>query len=633
MFKDKRIFVSGGNGVIGNYLVEKLHAFGAIILVGDLKPRSDYWSKDIQYRQGDLNYITKEELEAFSPEYFFHLAATFERSDESYEFWEENRRHNLNLSTYLMGILKDIPSLKKVIFASSYLIYDKELYNFKLPAEKATKLKESDPILPRNLTGSAKLNHEIELRFLNQFKKDQFQTVSARIFRSYGKYSRDIISRWIRSLLNNEEIQVYKKEGIFDYVFAEDVAEGLIRLSLSEKAQGVVNLGRGNARKVSEVLEVLKKHFPSMKYREVEIEMPYEASEADVSLLRSITAWRPEQDIETTIPKLIEFEKKAIASSQIENKELSHFGILVTSISKKVPLLKAVRNAINKSGGSITLHGGDGNEECIGKYFVDQFWKMPRTVLENKSEIIGYIKKHNIKAIVPSRDGELIFWSNLQEELKGVSIMVSKSKAVENCLDKIKFYEVLRNDFPVIPTYSTMENGVEGLFVVKEQFGAGSANIGIGLDKNASVEFSKKMEYPIFQPYIKGKEYSIDVYISRNGKAKGAVVRSRELVVNGESQITTIVQKPALLELSLKLVEKLELYGHIVLQVLENDKGFHIIECNSRFGGASTLSVSAGLDSFYWFLLEGMGADVNEYSFIPTSTVKKQIRFPEDIVV
>ena len=636
MFKGKKVFVSGGNGVIGNYLIEKLTSLGAILYVGDLKPRPAHWDKNIIYRQGDLNYITKEELEYFSPEYFFHLAATFERSDESYEFWDENKRHNLNLSTYLMGILKDIPSLKKVIFASSYLIYDKKLYNFNNPADLATKLKETDPILPRNLTGSAKLNHEIELRFLNEYKKDQFQTVSARIYRSYGKYSRDIISRWVRALLNNEEITVYKKEGIFDYVYAEDVADGLIKLAETSAANGIVNLGRGNARRVSEVLDVLKKHFSSMKYKEADIDMPYEASEADMTLYKSITSWQPSQDIETVIPKLIEFEKQSLASSQAESIKLK---VLITSISRKVPLIKAVRNATHKIGTDISLYGGDGDVNCIGKHFVDIFWQMPKTIIENKNLIIQYLTDHKIKVVIPTRDGELLFWASLKNELStlGITVMVSNPEAVNQCLDKFEFYSVSHKlNFPVIETsreISALQTKASS-YVVKEQFGASSMGVGIDLSKEEAIAHSKKLENPIFQPYVKGQEVSVDLYVLKSGKAKGAIVRTRDLVVNGESQVTTTISNPALEALSIKLVESIGLYGHIVLQVMiDANNAFHVIECNSRFGGASTLSVSCGLDSFYWLLLEATGADVEGYAFTRLKENKTQVRYPQDIII
>ncbi|MEK0338055.1 MAG: NAD(P)-dependent oxidoreductase, partial [Nitrosopumilus sp.] len=137
MLEGKRVFVSGGNGVIGNELIPQLHEQGAIVLVGDLKPRPIEWPEDIIYRQGDLNYITKDELCSFKPEYFFHLAATFERSIETYYFWEENYRHNIKLSNHLTSLLKDSDYLIRFVFASSYLIYDPVLYTFDQPTKKA----------------------------------------------------------------------------------------------------------------------------------------------------------------------------------------------------------------------------------------------------------------------------------------------------------------------------------------------------------------------------------------------------------------------------------------------------------------------------------------------------------------
>jgi carbamoyl-phosphate synthase large subunit len=75
------------------------------------------------------------------------------------------------------------------------------------------------------------------------------------------------------------------------------------------------------------------------------------------------------------------------------------------------------------------------------------------------------------------------------------------------------------------------------------------------------------------------------------------------------------------------------MYGHIVLQVLmDENENLHVIECNSRFGGASTLSIASGLDSFYWFMLEANQVDLDSYPFTRSKVEKKQVRFPEDLI-
>jgi carbamoyl-phosphate synthase large subunit len=634
-FRNKRVFISGGNGVIGNAMVEKLHSAGAIVLVGDLKPRPNHWPTEIKYRQGDLNYISKEELDKFQPEYFFHLAATFERSAESYAFWYENFQHNVKLGNHLMTCLKDNTSLRKVIFASSYLIYDPALYQFSSPHE-AYSLKETDPIYPRNLTGVAKLLHEIELRFINDFRRDQFKIVSARIFRGHGLGSKDIISRWIRSLLNQEQITVYRKEGVFDYIFSEDSAEGLLRLAAADKAEGVVNLGTGRSRSVKDVLEILKTHFPELQFSEDDatVNIPFESSQANIELLVELTGWRPEHSLEQSIEKMVSYEvqnrkSKGSASS------MAKFNVLVTSISAKVPLLKCVSDGIRKTGFASKLFGGDLDDNCVGKHFVDVFWKMPRLNEENLQSIINYCIENEITAIIPTRDGELAYFAAARNEFlkNGISVMVSDYETVLATVDKLQFYLAgASKNYPVIETLEDIR-GIRGGLVVKERFGAGARSIGLNLGLEDAEKHAKTLSQPIFQPFVKGEEFSVDMYIAKDGTVKGAVCRSRDKVVNGESQITVMRHETRLEELCIRFAEDFNFYGHILFQVIKDYAGqFHIVECNARFGGASSLSVAGGLDSFYWFLLESSGTCLEQYPFVRSKESLRQIRFASDLI-
>ena len=154
----------------------------------------------------------------------------------------------------------------------------------------------------------AKLAHEIELRFLDIFKKDQFSISIPRIYRGYGRNSRDIISRWVRSILKDEEINVYRPEGIFDYIYAKDTALGILKIA-EAKVEGIINLGTGTARKVSDVVNVLISRFPYAKVKNIEIDIPYEASQADISKLLNKINWKPTYSIENGIDEIIEFEK------------------------------------------------------------------------------------------------------------------------------------------------------------------------------------------------------------------------------------------------------------------------------------------------------------------------------------
>jgi carbamoyl-phosphate synthase large subunit len=623
--KNKRVFVSGGAGVIGRELVRKLVDRGAIVMVGDLQPIPNDFPEQVLYRRGDLNYITQQELDSFNPEIFFHLAATFERSVETYQHWEENFWHNIRLSNYLMTLMRNVPALKRVVYASSYLIYNKELYNFDTPQDKPVKLKEEDPINPRNLTGLAKLAHEMELEFLAHFKSDQFTSICARIYRGYGKNSRDVISRWVRDLLSNKKITVYNPEGWFDYMYAGDTAEGLIRLSEIRDA-GIVNLGTGRSRKVEDVVRILQEQFPAIKVEYGEAEALYEASEADTTKLKALINWLPERDLEDTIPEIIEFE----SSNKLE--EQAYKNVLVTSISGKVPLLKAVGTALAKVNPHIKLYGADLSENCLGRYFVDMFWTMPRTSALSADALISYCHENNIGLIIPTRDGELEYFSSLKKDLAsaGIRVMVSDKESVVNCLDKLSFSK-LRSMY-AIPASTDIQEIEANSYVVKERYGAGSLSIGINLNKEAAVEHAQRLQSPIYQPYVSGVEVSVDAYITTAGELKGLIMRRRDVVVNGESKVTSTFNNDVLERTFSEILKSLNLYGHVILQAfIDEEEGVHVIECNPRFGGASTLSLRAGLDSFYWAYLESQGIDdLANYPFFKSDKEITQIRHSQD---
>lgn len=629
-FSNERVFVSGGAGVIGDTLVRALHAEGAAILVGDLKPRPRDWPGEIAYRQGDLNDMAGWELQAFAPTLVFHLAATFERSVESFEFWDENFRHNLALSHHLGGLMRDCPSLRRVVFASSYLVYDPETYIFDHPRNAPVVLSEDHRIHPRNLCGGAKLIHELELSFLGHFPQTGFTSAAARIFRSYGRGSRDVISRWVRAGLAGQPIEVFNPEGLFDYVYADDLAEGLLRLGLSQ-ATGALNLSRGQARRVGEVVDVLRRHFPGLEIRTGAGEARYEASQADMGAFAKAIGWAPGTDLEKAIPQIIAHER-----ARGEAAPTPPFNVLITSVSQKLSCVREVRRALDKlaSGGEVI--GADVDPGCLARGFVDRFWTMPRLDALSTDELVGYCRANGVGFIVPTRDGELAWFAERRDALAqaGVSVMVPGPEAVETCLDKLRFASELRAEgFPAIPTVETAAACDAERLVVKERYGAGSLGIALDVPAGEAAGIAARFKAPIFQPFVNGAEYSVDTFSSASGATKAAVARRRDKVVRGESQITTAVNAPAIEQLCAEAAEAIGLRGHAVWQVLEDASGaLHIIECNCRIGGASSLSIAMGLDSFYWAFCEARGDDLARHPFHRSPVNLRQSRIPHDVI-
>ena len=311
--------------------------------------------------------------------------------------------------------------------------------------------------------------------------------------------------------------------------------------------------------------------------------------------------------------------------------------ILITSISNKTPLIEAVRKTLSENGIYPIIVGADSNPLALAKDFVDEFWHMPILKDLSVENFILYCKEKGINIIFPTRDGELEYFAKNKKIFyhNDIHVMVSSIDAIAISLDKLKFYEYLiERKFPVIPTYLNIEYIDSSLYVVKERMGSGSQKIYVKVSKEEAIYYAKKMNFPIFQPYIDGIEYSIDLYMSKVNKPKSVIVRERVHVVDGESQITKTVRIPDLEDIIKKIAITMKLQGHVMFQAIVDRQGHtHILECNARIGGASTLSIYAGMDSFHWWIKEANGSNLDEYIFRQIEKELTLIRYKKDLIV
>jgi|TARA_Y100000389_G_scaffold204396_1_gene256700 carbamoyl-phosphate synthase large subunit len=309
--KNKRIFISGGAGIIGKELVKLLLDLNVKIFVGDLKKRPKEFTKKIIYRRGDLNKLKENDLKRFRPDIIFHLAASYERTEESFSFYNTNFLNNIKLSNHILKLSKKINTLKRFIFASSYLVYDENLYLVKKNQNSTKSINENSKKDSRNLIGSSKLFHEKEIEFFSNFMP-KCNFVIARIFRGYGLNSRDVISRWIRAALRNKTLNVYGENGSFDYIYSEDTAAALISCVACKKKITYLNVGSGTSIKINKTVKILKNYFPKLKIRRKKSINIIEKSRANIKKIKMVTNWKPKINLSTGIKKILEYERKKI---------------------------------------------------------------------------------------------------------------------------------------------------------------------------------------------------------------------------------------------------------------------------------------------------------------------------------
>jgi carbamoyl-phosphate synthase large subunit len=313
----------------------------------------------------------------------------------------------------------------------------------------------------------------------------------------------------------------------------------------------------------------------------------------------------------------------------------NHFAILISSASKKLPLIHAMQSAAHRTGFILKVISGDSSNSSLAKYLDENFWLMPKINDDALEQILNGCIERNIRIVLPTRDGELNFWATHEKYFAthGIHIIVSPLEAISKCIDKLAFSEFGQDiGLSVVKTAVEINEITATRFVTKERYGSGSREVGIDLDINGAQEHANKLTHPVFQPFIDGIELSADAWINQSHHVKALVLRRRDLVINGESSVTTTVTNTKVENEVKYCLEKFKLRGPVVLQgILDYSNQFHIIECNARFGGASTAGIAAGVDSLYWSIIEALGGNVNEIPFNRINGQLRQIRIAKDI--
>jgi carbamoyl-phosphate synthase large subunit len=317
---------------------------------------------------------------------------------------------------------------------------------------------------------------------------------------------------------------------------------------------------------------------------------------------------------------------------------VSNNNILITSSSAKIPLILSAKHALKRIDPSALVYAGDTDDSVLSKYIADRFVVTP--ILEDGCilDFLNLCRQNHIGIVFPTRDGELKFWSKNKQVFarEGIHIVISDLESVDRCLDKFEFFRFGNSKgFNFIQTSFKISDLADAEFyVVKERYGAGSIFVGIRLNKKEAISHALKLKNPVFQPFIQGIEISVDAWLSKENKVKGIVLRKRDKIEKGESKVTTTFSDSVIENEITAILEELKLQGPIVLQaIIDNDNTLHIMECNARFGGASTASIAVGNDALYWSLLEAKGENLSKYPFIRKNEQVRQIRIPCDKLI
>lgn len=291
------------------------------------------------------------------------------------------------------------------------------------------------------------------------------------------------------------------------------------------------------------------------------------------------------------------------------------FNVLVSSAGRRVGLINIFRTSLSRLGVNGEVQAADMSLLSSAMESADKKHLIPRcTSSEFIPRMLEICRSEAIRLVVPTIDPELGVWAVNRErfEASGVAVAISSAATVRIARNKRRTHQwLVDNGFPTVrqADAATLLAGSSGWqFPCIAKPARGSASVGV-LSIGSPEELRRLVdtEEYVVQELAPGREYTLDVLVSRAGSAVCAVPRKRLEVRAGEVSKGVTVRHAGIEDLGLAICDRLPgAYGVITVQIfLEEASGeMRVIEINPRFGGGFPLAYEAGADYPRWMIEE-----------------------------
>jgi UDP-glucose 4-epimerase len=315
-FHDSRVLITGGAGMIGSTIARLLVEQGAEVTVVDAMLPTYGGNRfnlngimdKIVFVKGDIRNLDRVKRWVDGADYVFSLAAQVSYVDSNHDpllDLDINCRGHINL----LLALSQMNRRAKVVFTSSRFVYGSIEYN---PVD------ERHDFNCLSIYGIHKLAGEKYYRFYHD--AHGLDTVSVRITNPYGprqqmKHSKYGIVNWfIRLALEGKPLTVFGEgQQKRDYIFVEDVAEGIMSVALSPGTAGqVYNLGTGVGTPFIDMVHLVAESIPGTEVQYLPWPQDRYFVEtgdfiADISKITAATDWAPRIGLQEGVGRTISY--------------------------------------------------------------------------------------------------------------------------------------------------------------------------------------------------------------------------------------------------------------------------------------------------------------------------------------
>jgi nucleoside-diphosphate-sugar epimerase len=324
----KKICLVGGCGFIGHNLALELKLAGHSVTVIDslainniltftgddiknknlynsiLNNRIDLLKKanvDLLIQDAREYHAMSRLIEKIQPDIIIHLAAV-SHANKSNKDPHTTFDHSLRTLENTLDLARN--NKAHVIYISSSMVYG----NF-----EKQEVDENDKCDPIGIYGSLKFSGELIVKAYNQVFDLPYTIIRPSALYGERCVSRRVGQIFIENSLQDLEINVNGDgEDKLDFTYIEDLVSGLKLCCENENSiNQTFNLTYGSAKKISELIDILRSEFPKTKinFKEREKFMP-ERGTLSIKKAKELLGYEPKNPIETGYIKYIQWYKE-----------------------------------------------------------------------------------------------------------------------------------------------------------------------------------------------------------------------------------------------------------------------------------------------------------------------------------
>lgn len=277
--------------------------------------------------------------------------------------------------------------------------------------------------------------------------------------------------------------------------------------------------------------------------------------------------------------------------------------ILFTGVGRRIELIQAFRNAALALHKELQIYGADMAGTAPALAYCDHTRKTP--AMKDPGYIDDLLQiciNDHIDLVIPTIDIDLLVLSENVGRFEdvGTRVLISSPDMIRICRDKnntSQFFLDCGLCAPISVNDWTQYNCGYPAFI-KPKDGSSSINA-FRVENREELEIhAVQINDYIVQPFVFGREYTIDVFCDWEGKPVSIVPRERLQVRAGEVLKTQICMDQTMINEAKALCNAFKPIGPMTVQLIRDESGKDwFIEINPRYGGGAPLSMKAGARS------------------------------------